>query len=340
MKNAFYTLGITLQILLCVTSVASQESQPFVLKGITQNLPNGKVIYIRDIISNTIIDSLAVQENRFTYAKNFEEFPKHIYLHTADYAEMKSFWIEDTIITFDASRSNFEDAKILGSRTQMELNLLLSESRVVESEDQIEAITTKYIVDYPDNRAMAAALAGYASSWGRSKVLSLYNGMSETNKASVYGRQIEQFIRLNKTHEIGDRYSDFEMENEKGELIKLSDNLGKVTLLEFWASWCGPCRKQNPELVKLYRDYHPLGFEIVSISLDFSKEEWEEAIKKDQLSWIHLSDLKGRNNTACMIYGVNAIPDNFLIDQDGVVIGKYLWGDALKEILDEQLNEK
>lgn len=340
MRILLYIFIIVLPVFLSVIRMDGQEAQPFVLKGITHNLADGTVIYVRDILSNELIDSITIRLNSFTYAKNFEEFPKHIYLHTVDYAEMKSFWIEDTIITFDATRTNFEDAKILGSRTQTELNLLLSETRDVESEDQIEAITTKYIVDYPDNRAMAAALAGYASSWGRSKVLSLYNGLSETNKASVYGRQIEQFIRLNKTHEIGDRYSDFEMENEQGELIKLSDNLGKVTLLEFWASWCGPCRKQNPELVKLYREYHPLGFEIVSISLDFSKEDLEEAIKKDQLSLIHLSDFKGRNNTACMIYGVNAIPDNFLIDKDGVVIGKYLWGDALREVLEVRLKDK
>lgn len=129
------------------------------------------------------------------------------------------------------------------------------------------------------------------------------------------------------------------MKNPSGETVKLSKKLGQVTLLEFWASWCGPCRAHNPGLVKTYNKYHTAGFDILSVSLDYLGEEWEKAIEKDSLTWSHVSDLKGRNSTAGMIYGVNAIPDNFLIDADSIIIAKYLWGDVLNKAIENELNK-
>ncbi|HTO34757.1 MAG TPA: TlpA disulfide reductase family protein [Flavobacterium sp.] len=110
---------------------------------------------------------------------------------------------------------------------------------------------------------------------------------------------------------------------------------GKYTLLEFWASWCGPCRSFNPELMEQYELYKEEGFEILSVSLDTDKEKWEKAIQKDGLTWPNVSDLRGENNEAAMIYGVRDIPDNFLIDENGIIIARFIRGESLKNKLKE-----
>ena len=128
------------------------------------------------------------------------------------------------------------------------------------------------------------------------------------------------------------------MKDTNGKARKLSDFNGKVVLLEFWASNCVPCRQENPNLVKTYEKYRPKGFEIFAVSQDITKTSWLKAIEKDKLPWLQVSDLKGRDNSASLIYGINAIPDNFLIDQNGIIIARYLRGEKLNDKLDELLN--
>ena len=128
------------------------------------------------------------------------------------------------------------------------------------------------------------------------------------------------------------------MENTIGEMKKLSDFNDKIILLEFWASNCGPCRQENPNLVKTYESYQPKGFEIFAVSQDTKKTNWLKAIEEDGLPWLQVSDLKGRDNSASLIYGINAIPDNFLIDKNGIIIGRNLRGEKLNEKLASLLN--
>jgi thiol-disulfide isomerase/thioredoxin len=123
-----------------------------------------------------------------------------------------------------------------------------------------------------------------------------------------------------------------------GHIVKLADYKGKYVLIDFWASWCGPCRRENPNLVKTYAEYHPKGFEILGISLDKKedRQKWLDAIHKDGLTWTQVSDLQGWDNAAAKAYNVQAIPMNYLLDPNGKIIGKYLRGqnldDKLKEI--------
>jgi thiol-disulfide isomerase/thioredoxin len=113
----------------------------------------------------------------------------------------------------------------------------------------------------------------------------------------------------------------------------LSDYKGKILLLEFWASWCGPCRKENPDLVEVYRHYKGKGFEILGVALDKDKSEWLDAIDHDELPWTNVCDLQGDRNEAAIIYGVSAIPANFLIDRNGIVLARNLRSEELAETL-------
>ncbi len=122
----------------------------------------------------------------------------------------------------------------------------------------------------------------------------------------------------------------------KGDTIRLSSTKGKVVLLDFWASWCSPCRMENPNLVTNYKQYHDQGFEIFQVSLDKTKENWLQGIKDDKLgSWIHVSDLKFWQSSVVPLYGIQGIPANFLLDRDGKVIANNLRGPALGEKLKE-----
>ena len=108
-----------------------------------------------------------------------------------------------------------------------------------------------------------------------------------------------------------------------------------VVLVDFWASWCGPCRQENPNVVKAYEKFKDRGFDILGVSLDDNKDKWLKAVEADKLTWTHVSDLKGWKNAAADLYGVRAIPQNVLIDPKGKIIAKNLRGDKLEEKLEE-----
>lgn len=140
--------------------------------------------------------------------------------------------------------------------------------------------------------------------------------------------------------EIGDLAPDLTFSNPDGKNMSLSSLKGKVVLLDFWASWCGPCRRENPNVVKAYERFHPKGFEIFSVSLDQNKDKWVQAISADKLTWPHhVSDLLGWRSAAAAVYKVNAIPAAFLLDREGRIVAKSLRGQALEDKLAELLDK-
>jgi thiol-disulfide isomerase/thioredoxin len=141
---------------------------------------------------------------------------------------------------------------------------------------------------------------------------------------------------------IGDKAPEIAMNDPNGKELKLSSLRGNVVLIDFWASWCGPCRRENPNVVRVYNKYHSAkfkdakGFEIFSVSLDANAAAWQEAIERDALVWkYHVSDLKKWRNAAAQTYGVGSIPSSYLVDANGIVIAKNLRGSQLDVELDK-----
>jgi peroxiredoxin len=140
----------------------------------------------------------------------------------------------------------------------------------------------------------------------------------------------------NSTYSAGDEAPDIVMNNANGETIRLSDLRGEVVLIDFWASWCGPCRRENPNLVRAYEKFHSKGFEVFSVSLDSNKDKWIKAIKKDGLVWdTHVCDLQGWKNEASRAYGISSIPHAILVGKDGVIIRTHIRGAALETELEK-----
>ena len=167
----------------------------------------------------------------------------------------------------------------------------------------------------------------------------LYSPMSNEIKQSGFGSIVREKIVARKRVIIGNPAPDFVSTDTSGKSIRLSSFRGKYVLLEFWANWCVPCRQQSPHLVEMYKKYSDKGFTIIQYSVDEKKDEekWKAAIRKDQLTWTQLADLNGFENKVSKLYGVQPIPDNFLIDPSGKIIGRRVEGKELEEKLKKLL---
>jgi len=156
---------------------------------------------------------------------------------------------------------------------------------------------------------------------------------SSAEQVKVQMKQAQSLI-------VGAEAPDFKQLTPEGKEMSLKDLRGKVVLLDFWASWCGPCRKENPNVVKMYKKYQEKGFDILGVSLDKTKDRWLKAIKQDGLTWHHVSDLRGWSNSAARIYNVTSIPQTILLDKDGKIIARNLRGASLERKLEELLGGK
>jgi peroxiredoxin len=199
--------------------------------------------------------------------------------------------------------------------------------------DSIRVGRIDFITTHPGSPASAIYLYVLQDNIPVGQLESLYNNLSQPVKQVSFVRAIPEKILARKRSEIGKAAPEFAATDINGKSFKLADYRGKYILLEFWASWCVPCRAENPGLLKAYKKYSDRGFVVVGISLDDKKEKWIKAIQEDQLPWIHISDLNAFDNKVAKLYGVQPIPDNFLIDPQGKIIARGLRGEQLEERL-------
>ena len=167
----------------------------------------------------------------------------------------------------------------------------------------------------------------------------LYNALGEKVKKGKFGKLALDKVNSIKGTTIGYTALDFSQADPGGNKIALSSFKGKYLLVDFWASWCGPCRMENPNVVAAYNKYKSKGFEILGVSFDDNRDKWLNAVKKDGLEWPQVSDLRGWQNEAAKLYSVTSIPFNLLLDKDGKIIAKGLRGPALEEELKKIFGE-
>ncbi|RFS19996.1 AhpC/TSA family protein [Chitinophaga silvatica] len=163
----------------------------------------------------------------------------------------------------------------------------------------------------------------------------LYKPLSENVKKSFVGRMVKDKIAAMKIISVGAIAPEFIMPDTNGNIVSLSSFRGKIVLVDFWASWCGPCRGENPNLLAAYNKYAGKGLKVLAVSLDTNEGKWKKAIEEDAMPWTQISDLQGFSSNAARLYGVSAIPMNYLIDKNGKIIAKNLRGEKLQEFLEK-----
>lgn len=329
--------------IISTTSLARAQSKSFTIIGNISGFPDSTYISLYDFATgyNVFMDSAQIIHGRFI----FKGVLNHPYQKLGlDYttktsegyqSDLSIFWVEGGKLHFTAKKGDFRNARITGSPMQQESKLLAETVAQHPGKEKETYIT--YIKEHPHSLIAGEILQIYCKTWGKDTSQLLYDMFSEKVKQSQFGKSIHAYLSLNRNITIGDRFVDFTMPNINGENISLSDYQNKYVLLDFWGSWCGPCRAENPVLVKTYREFKNKGFEILGVSVEANKKWWGDAMKKDSITWESVSDLKGQNNEAVLIYGIDHYPANFLIDPKGVIIAKDLRGDALREKLAELL---
>jgi peroxiredoxin len=332
---------ILLLITLITYSSFGQNISEFSIVGKTKDISNGTILLVQNPLTNKFIDSVKVIDNYFFLNTQPNDFPIKLTLWR-DSSTAKSIWVEDKKMTFDSSDSSFENATISGSVTDSLATSLRNTIKELKSLKEMQSYVLEFIENNPNSILSAYNLSNMAPVFGQKESTKLYDKFSTKNKQSQYGKKVSDYLALDidNTPQIGERYTDFTMNNPNGEQEKLSELEGKYILLEFWASWCIPCRIENPELVRVYNKYKRKDFEIFAVSLDEKKENWIQAIKKDKLNWKHVSDLKGRGNLVSLVYGVNFIPDNVLIDKSGIIIARNVRSSQLDKMLSDLLLKK
>jgi peroxiredoxin len=216
-----------------------------------------------------------------------------------------------------------------------EINRKLSKA----NDDVVKMIVSDYVINNGNNALAPYILYRYKWAFNLNDFKELIKYFpSDIN--SGYYQKIKEYIQMLERTEVGQPYIDFTLNNIDGESVTLSELVGKskLIMIDFWASWCPDCRVENPNVVETYELYKDKGLEIVSVSLDTDKEAWLKGIKEDNLSWNnHLSALNGWNCPAATEYGVAFIPQNVIINEEGIIVAKNLSGDNLKSFVARNL---
>jgi len=195
-------------------------------------------------------------------------------------------------------------------------------------------LITAFAKVYPSSAVSAWAIASFFIYDPQLDELEpVYSSLSKKNQQSLYGKQIKGIIETAKKTTVGRTAPGFSINDPNSKLVSLSSYRGRYVLVDFWASWCGPCRAENPNLVAIYKKYHSDEFDIVGVSLDADKNAWLGAISHDALPWAQVSELKAWKSKVVEDYGLKGIPFNMLLDKDGKIMAKNLRGAELEKKL-------
>lgn len=197
------------------------------------------------------------------------------------------------------------------------------------------AVANKYIAEHPESAFSLSLVTDRAAMGEYKDIQAAYDKLGKNVKNSPEGKRLAERLAILKRSAIGTPMLNFTQNDTEGKPVSFAAFKGKYVLVDFWASWCGPCRAENPNVLKAYNKYKDKNFTVVGISLDDKGENWKKAIKDDGMPWTQLSDLKGWKNEVSEYYGIRGIPSTLLVDPKGNIIAKDLRGEILNKKLEE-----
>jgi peroxiredoxin len=220
-------------------------------------------------------------------------------------------------------------------------NVAMLEKQLDSIQVEMTGLQKNFVKTNPRSYVSPSILVGLSYEMEAEEIESMVNGLDTSIAALPQIKSLKERVVMMKAVAVGQKAPDFTLSDVNGNPVALSTKIGsKLLLIDFWAAWCNPCRQENPNVVKVYNEFHKKGFDVFGVSLDQKKEAWVKAIADDKLTWTHVSDLQYWNNAAAKLYAVNSIPANFLLDETGKIIGKNLRGEALYNKVNEVLGGK
>lgn len=346
---------------------ACQNTPSYKITGTTAAIADGDTVYLQEFAGGNLVklDSAVVKSGTFTFkGRQDSAVNRYITYMKGDKQLFADFFLENGNINVSLDQESsisgtpnndaYQKFKNDFIALSKEMNDMYRKAQSDSSltDEQRESIMAE--IEKKDSVAMDMVyqtieanianpvgvhlLPSYAGAFDLEKQKALV----EKVPAALVNESINKLkahIEVSEKTAVGQKYIDFSMQTPEGETVSLSDfvSKNKYTLIDFWASWCGPCRKEMPNVVAAYKEFKAKGFGIVGVSLDNNADKWKDAIKALDITWPQMSDLQGWSNAGAKLYGVNSIPATVLVDQEGTIVARNLRGDAIKEKLGELL---
>ncbi len=367
--NIFLFICLSIAIVSCNTK--KELIDDYIISLEVEGFEDSTQVYFFHLDKSEFIDSAFIKDGKLQFKGNTNE-PFLARIQTIN-GKLLLLWVDSSKITVNGTFDNFINSTIKGSSLntvmtkyrdmQSEMasrrdsimrqmvQLMSLEGKEGESEakrkyselngqaNELDKQTVKIrinsIVNEDPSYYTIAELFYLRNDLSKDSLQLLFTKFPESLRNTKKGIVIKTYID-NKAIEIGDHFIDIEGNESDGNIRKLSDLKANYILLDFWASWCSPCRQENPQLVKVYKTFKDRGFEIYGFSIDANHNAWLKAVVKDSLSWTNVQDANGSNSTMAAFYNVRAIPAKFLINSKGIVIAKIWSGGDLERVLNDE----